>query len=58
MLQSFKRWEIGHVKRKANGAAHGLAKAAISELGERIWIEEIPSVIYDVVTLEQIALSV
>ena len=50
VLNSFRRWDIGHIKRMANGAAHGLAKAA-RELGGRIWLEEIPSTIYDVVIL-------
>ena len=57
VLKSFRRWDIRHVKRTANGAAHGLAKATVRELGERIWIEEIPSTIYDIVTIEQFALS-
>lgn len=43
VLKAFRRWEIEHVNRKVIGAAHGLAKAAIREVGERIWIEETPS---------------
>jgi ribonuclease HI len=58
VLQSFKRWEAGHARRTVNGAAHGLAKAAIKDPGDRIWIKEIPSIIYDIVTIEQIALSI
>jgi ribonuclease HI len=57
VLKTFRCWDIGHIKRTANGAAHGLAKAAVKNLGERIWLEEIPSTIYDIVTIEQFALS-
>jgi hypothetical protein len=57
VLKSFRRWDIGHVKRTVNGAAHALAKSAVRELGERIWIEEIPNTIYDIVAIEQFALS-
>jgi ribonuclease HI len=57
VLKMFCRWDIGHIKRIANGAAHGLTKVAVKDLGERIWLEEIPSAIYDIVTLEQLALS-
>jgi hypothetical protein len=40
LLKAFRRWEIiGQVKRTTNGAAHRLAKAAIREIGERIWLE-------------------
>jgi ribonuclease HI len=57
VLKTFRWWDIGHIKRTANGAAHGLAKAAVKDLGERTWLEEIPSTIYDIVTIEQFALS-
>jgi hypothetical protein len=57
VLKTFRRWDIGHIKRMVNGAAHGLTKATIKDLGERIWLEEISSTIYDIVTLEQFALS-
>jgi ribonuclease HI len=56
-LKMFRRWDIGHIKRTTNGAPHCLAKAAVKDLGERIWLEEIPSAMYDIVTLEQLALS-
>jgi hypothetical protein len=53
-LNAFRRWEIEieHVNQTVNGVAHGLAKAVIREVGERIWIEETLSIIFDVVTLE------
>jgi hypothetical protein len=47
-----------HVKRGANGAAHGLAKIATREQIEKIWMEEILSNIYNILTIEQFALYV
>lgn len=44
-----------HVKRGAKRAAHGLAKIAAREQIEKIWMEEIPSNIYDIVIIEQFA---
>ena len=43
-------------KRKANLAAHGLAKNAIRNPVFQTWLEESPSCIFDVVILEQLAL--
>jgi hypothetical protein len=51
-LKAFRRWEIEHVNQTVNGDAHGLAKAAIREVGERIWIEETLSIIFFVVILD------
>jgi hypothetical protein len=47
-----------YVKRKANEAVHGLAKLATREQIDKIWMEEISSTIYDIVTLEQFAIFV
>ena len=58
VLKVFRRWDIRHVKRIANEATHVLAKSATKEIGERIWLEDTPNIIFDVVTLEQFALSV
>jgi hypothetical protein len=41
------------VKRAANLAAHELAKVAI-----KIWTEEVPMCIFDIVTVEQLVLPV
>ena len=46
MLSVFRRRDVGHVKRGAKGAAHGLAKIATREQIEKIWMEEIPNNIY------------
>jgi hypothetical protein len=54
---NFRRsWMICHVKREANAAAHELARAAVKTPMDRIWIEDIPSCIFDLVNLERLAL--
>jgi ribonuclease HI len=58
VLKIFRSWAAGHVKRTTNEAAHRLAKGALRETSEKIWIEEIPNTIIDDVTLEQFALIV
>lgn len=58
VLRGFRRWEIGHVKRGANSAAHGPAKVATKEPIDQIWMEEIPSSVFDIISLEQFALFV
>ncbi|KAL2942997.1 Serine hydroxymethyltransferase 2 [Bienertia sinuspersici] len=41
---------ISHIRRNANKAAHGLANASF-DFGElRVWLEEIPDCIFDIVT--------
>jgi hypothetical protein len=59
VLNRLRSWNIGHVKREANSAAHILAKevAAGTLEDERIWMEETPLCISDIVFLEQSALS-
>jgi hypothetical protein len=51
-------WTIGHVKRAANSAAHHLAKEAGRDFIDKVWMEEVPMCIYDIVYLELTALSV
>jgi ribonuclease HI len=58
ILGSFRRWEIVHAKRTQNHAAHGLAKEATREVMDKVWIEEIPLCIYDIILSEQFALFV
>ena len=40
ILRSLRQWKIGHVKREANEAAHGLAKEAIRIAMDNFWIDE------------------
>lgn len=58
ILPGFRSWKAEHVRREANAAAHGLAKAA--ELNEihKVWMEEVPDLILDVVNLERSAIVV
>ena len=58
MLSVFRRRDVMHVKRGANGAPMVLQKIATREQIEKIWMEEIPSNIYNIVTIEQFALYV
>jgi ribonuclease HI len=53
-LQSFRSANIVYVKREANSAAHGLARAAVTHIVDSIWMEEIHPQIYDIVIRELI----
>jgi hypothetical protein len=57
MLHTLHRWKVSHVKRDTNFAAQGLAKEATINVIDKIWLEEIPRTIYDIVILKQFALS-
>jgi hypothetical protein len=48
-IAHFTSIKVMHVRRDANKAAHVLAKCAISQLLDRVWIQECPSYITDVV---------
>jgi hypothetical protein len=43
---------IYHAKREANSTAHELARAAMRDPTDSIWIEETPPCIFDIVYLE------
>ncbi|XP_059429871.1 uncharacterized protein LOC132163564 isoform X2 [Corylus avellana] len=58
VLNSRRSWMVMHTKRNVNQAAHGLAKHAVRNQMDRIWIEEIPSCISNIVVLEHSALSI
>jgi hypothetical protein len=57
VLNNLRSWFVGHVKRDANFAAYFLAKEAVKNLMDQIWMEEVPNYIVNVVTLEQTTLS-
>ena len=40
MLNSFQSWYVGHTNREANKMVHRLAKAAIHQSLEQVWIEK------------------
>ena len=57
ILQKITRWRCVFIKREANEAAHRLAKRATTNIKNRIWRNQIPDYINDVVLMEQLALS-
>jgi ribonuclease HI len=56
VLRTYRKWEAGFVRQEVNLVAHGLAKVAINEGWDIIWLEETPNVIRDIVFLEHFAL--
>jgi ribonuclease HI len=57
ILADFTRWKCNFVRREANEAAHRLAKAAITDVGDRMWSVTTPNCISDIVSMERLALS-
>jgi hypothetical protein len=57
VLRSRRTWRACHTKRGVNGAAHKLAKEATWCFSDKIWLEETPSCIFHIVSLELSALS-
>jgi hypothetical protein len=43
---------VSHVKREINIAAHGLAEEAACKCMDKIWLEEVPQCIFDIVNLD------
>jgi hypothetical protein len=41
VLPCFRSWDVGHIHREGNTAVHCLAKRAVGEETEQIWLEEI-----------------
>jgi ribonuclease HI len=58
VLRGFRSWEVRHVYRQANMAAHGLSKEAAAYESERVWLEEVPICISETVNLERLAMVV
>ena len=56
LLQNFNAWKVSHVKRGANGAAHCLAKLALSIGVEQTWYDNFPMVVQEIVSAEQVHL--
>jgi hypothetical protein len=51
-------WLSVHVRRGANSVANELAKAAVKQVIDRIWMKEILRCAYDIVLLEQHAIFI
>jgi hypothetical protein len=52
VLSSFPCWQIGHVRRDSNRAAHGLAETALKNVFNRRWEFSIPDCIGEIVLSE------
>jgi hypothetical protein len=50
--------QIGHAKKNANFAMHGLAKAATKQVMDYVWIKETLMCIYDIITLIRVTCSI
>ena len=48
-------WRVKHLKRDANSAAHSLARKAILDVINKVWVKETSSCIYGIVNREQFA---
>jgi ribonuclease HI len=56
VLYTSRSWIVSHVKREANSAAHYLAKYALFNVQDRVWMEECRDCISHIVSLEHVAL--
>jgi hypothetical protein len=54
LLQNFNTQKVTHVNREANGAAHNLAKFALSVGGDQVWYANFPSSMQEIVCVEQV----
>lgn len=57
LLCTFTQWEVRHVRRQANFAAHSLAKMAAHSGLDWTWLKEISNCISDIIRIEQSSLS-
>jgi hypothetical protein len=57
LLRSLSRWKCVFTHREVNEAAHRLAKVAATDISDRIWRDQTPHCISDIVLMEQLALS-
>jgi ribonuclease HI len=53
-LSGMHTWRVNHVRRHLNGAAHQLAKAALTLNEELIYGEEVPLCISDIISMERL----
>jgi hypothetical protein len=45
-------WQIDHVKKVENSAVYCLAKAAVKDVIDKVWMKDFPSYIFYIVLLE------
>lgn len=53
-LNVYSKWKVEHVHREANKVAHNLAKLAIQQATDSVWLDEGPSCIGDILLVEQL----
>ncbi|XP_059454956.1 uncharacterized protein LOC132185163 [Corylus avellana] len=53
-LNAIPMWNVEHVHREANKVAHRLAKLALTQANDIVWLEEEPPCIRDIVLTEQL----
>ncbi len=57
ILTGFVSWEAIYVQRDGNKAAHHLAKLAILEQVNKVWVDSYPIILSEIVNTEQIILE-
>jgi hypothetical protein len=57
MLKDCHMWEICHVRRTANEAAHKVAKIAVSQNVNQLWLTTTPLCIKDIVMAETVSIE-
>jgi ribonuclease HI len=57
-LQDFSQWKMTFTHREGNKAAHALSKIATTAVANKLWINETPDCIHDIILMEQHALSI
>jgi hypothetical protein len=58
LLQNFNEWKVLHVHRGANGAAHSLARLALSIGVDHTWFDNFPMLVQEIVSAEQVHLLI
>jgi ribonuclease HI len=54
LLQNFNVWQVKHVQREANGAAHRLARLTLLNGFDQTWYENFPVSVMNIVSAEQV----
>lgn len=58
LLSSNEAWTLSYSPRESNKAAHMLAKKALSDNAEVVWIEDIPSFIHQCILFEKYCMDI
>jgi hypothetical protein len=57
ILQSFSSWKVLFVRRECNSVAHSLARMAVTQCLFQVWIESLPDLVHNCVSVDQGSLS-